>query len=155
MDPRPPLPPFTHDSAVRKVRLAEDAWNSRDPERVVGGYTRDSRWRNRDAFIQGHEEILAFLQDKWEREQDYRLVKEMWGFDGHRIAVRFQYEWRHADGRWFRAHGNEQWAFSDDGLMYRRDASINDVAMAESERRFHWPAGARPADYPGLSEMGL
>ena len=152
---RPPLPPFTADTAVQKVRLAEDAWNSRDPVRVAGAYTADSRWRNRAEFLQGTAAIEAFLTRKWQREIDYRLVKELWAFTGARIAVRFAYEWRDDSGHWFRSHGNEQWEFAADGLMQRREASINDVAIVESARLFHWPAGARPADHPGLSELGL
>lgn len=153
---RPPLPPFDAETAARKARAAEDAWNLRDPERVAQAYTEDSRWRNRDEFIQGRDAIVAFLRRKWAKELDYRLIKEVWAFHGNRIAVRFQYEWHDADGRWFRSHGNEQWEFDDNGLMRRREASINDVPIAESERKFGWePAGPRPADHPGLSELGL
>jgi uncharacterized protein len=152
---RPPLPPFDAESAARKVRLAEDAWNSRDPARVAGAYTADSRWRNRSEFLQGRAAIEAFLTRKWQRELDYRLVKEVWAFTGARIAVRFAYEWHDDGGHWFRSHGNEQWEFSDDGLMHRREASINDVAIDETARLFRWPAGARPEGHPGLSELGL
>ncbi len=152
---RPPLPPFTAETAAQKARLAEDAWNSRDPKRVAGAYTADSRWRNRAEFLQGTAAIEAFLTRKWQRELDYRLIKEVWAFTGARIAVRFAYEWRDDSGHWFRAHGNEQWEFAADGLMQRREASINDVPIVESARLFHWPAGARPQDHPGLSELGL
>lgn len=152
---RPPLPPFTAETAAHKVRLAEDAWNSRDPKRVAGAYTADSRWRNRAELLQGTAAIEALLTRKWQRELDYRLIKELWAFTGARIAVRFAYEWRDDSGHWFRSHGNEQWEFAADGLMQRREASINDVVIAESARRFHWPAGARPADHPGLTELGL
>jgi nuclear transport factor 2 (NTF2) superfamily protein len=153
---RPPLPPFTLETARRKVRMAEDAWNGRDPERVASAYSEDSRWRNRSEFFQGRAEIVWFLERKWARELDYRLIKELWAFHENRIAVRFQYEWRDGAGHWFRSYGNEQWEFDDHGLMRRREASINDVPIAESDRRFHWPApGPRPEDHPGLSELGL
>ncbi len=153
---RPPLPPFDLESARQKVRLAEDAWNSRDPERVALAYTPASRWRNRSEFFEGRAAITAFLQRKWTRELDYRLVKELWAFHDARIAVRFQYEWRDGAGCWFRSYGNEQWEFDDEGLMRRRDASINDVSIAEAERRFRWTApGPRPFDHPGLTELGL
>jgi uncharacterized protein len=153
---RPPLPPFTEATAIQKVRLAEDAWNTRDPERVAGAYTENSRWRNRAEFFRGRAEIVAFLRRKWAREQEYRLIKELWAFHGNRIAVRFQYEWRDDAGDWFRAHGNELWEFDDAGLMRRRDASINDVPIIADGRRFLWqPQGPRPADHPGLSELGL
>jgi hypothetical protein len=156
---RPPLPPFIAETAAQKVRLAEDAWNSRDPKRVAGAYTADSRWRNRAEFLQGTAAIEDFLSRKWQRELDYRLVKELWAFTGARIAVRFAYEWRDDSGHWFRSHGNEQWEFAADGLMQRREASINDVVIAEAARVFRWPwhssAGARPADHPGLTELGL
>ena len=145
-------PPFTRESAVAKVRAAEDAWNSRDPARVSLAYSPDSQWRNRDTFLDGRAEIKAFLTDKWASELDYRLVKDLWAFSDDRIAVRFQYEYRASDGRWFRAYGNEQWEFDAEGLMARREASINDVAIAESERRFRWAAGPRPADHPGLAQ---
>jgi uncharacterized protein (TIGR02246 family) len=153
---RPPLPPFTEATAIQKVRLAEDAWNTRDPERVAGAYTEDSRWRNRAEFFQGRAEIVAFLRRKWARELEYCLIKELWAFHGNRIAVRFQYEWRDDAANWFRAHGNELWEFDDGGLMRRRDASINDVPIIADGRRFLWqPQGPRPADHPGLSELGL
>jgi uncharacterized protein len=153
---RPPVPPFTAESAARKVRLAEDGWNSRDPERVSLAYTEDSLWRNRAEFFQGRAAIVAFLRRKWAREVDYRLIKELWAFHGDHIAVRFQYEWRDDSGHWFRSYGNEQWEFDASGLMRRREASINDVAIGEQDRKFLWPApGARPADHPGLSELGL
>ena len=153
---RPPLPPFTAESAAIKVRAAEDGWNSRDPERVALAYTPDSRWRNRDRFLTGRAEIAAFLAEKWAREQDYRLIKELWSFTDTRIAVRFLYEWHDAAGQWWRSHGNENWRFAADGLMAERHASINDVAITEAERLFHWDrAGPRPADHPGLSDLGL
>lgn len=152
---RPPLPPFTVETATQKVRMAEDAWNTRDPERVSLAYTPDSRWRNRSDFLTGRAEIVTFLTAKWRRELDYRLIKELWGLNDNRIAVRFQYEWHDADGAWYRSYGNEQWEFDAEGLMRRREASINDVAIAESDRRFHWPLGPRPADHPGLAELGM
>ncbi|UYO45509.1 nuclear transport factor 2 family protein [Rhodopseudomonas palustris] len=149
---RPPLPPFTRETAVQKVRMAEDAWNSRDPARVSLAYTLDSRWRNRAEFLQGRDAIVEFLTRKWAKEHEYRLIKDLWAFDGRFIAVRFQYEWRDDSGLWYRSYGNEQWEFDDDGLMRRREASINDVAISESDRRFHWPApGPRPDDVPGLA----
>ncbi|MFJ3792804.1 nuclear transport factor 2 family protein [Kitasatospora sp. NPDC090091] len=144
---RPPYPPFTRETALQKVQAAEDAWNSRDPERVALAYTPDSAWRNRDTFVNGREEIVAFLTRKWERELDYALRKSLWSFEGDRIAVRFQYEWHDADGRWWRSYGNELWEFDEDGLMRRREASINDVAITEAERRIHDP---RPADEFGV-----
>ena len=153
--PRGPLPPFTRDTAVLKVRLAEDAWNSRDPQRVAMAYTPDSRWRNRTEFPRGRAEIAAFLARKWAREHDYRLVKELWAFDGDRIAVRFAYEWHDAAGQWFRAYGNENWQFDAHGFMAVRHASINDLPIASRERLFHWPSGRRPDDHPGLSDLGL
>jgi len=153
--PRPPLPPFDRADAIKKVRLAEDAWNTRDAQRVALAYTRDSRWRNRAEFIQGREEIDAFLRRKWAKEHDYRLIKEIWAHDTHRIAVRFVYEWRDDSGQWFRSHGNENWAFDDHGYMAVRHASINDHAIAEADRKFHWPQGRRPDDHPGLTELGL
>jgi nuclear transport factor 2 (NTF2) superfamily protein len=152
---RPPLPPFTFESAALKVRLAEDAWNTRDPERVSLAYTVDSHWRNRAEFIVGREAIVAFLARKWSRELDYRLIKELWAFRDNRIAVRFAYESHDAAGQWFRSYGNENWEFDEHGLMRRRIASINDAPIAESERRFHWPLGRRPDDHPALSDLGF
>lgn len=155
-EPRPPLPPFTRDSAIIKVRKAEDAWNGRDPAKVALAYTPDSRWRNRSEFLTGREAIVAFLAAKWARELDYRLIKELWAFEADRIAVRFVYEWHDASGAWFRSHGNENWAFDDNGLMRERHASINDVPIREDERLFHWDTSApRPLDHPGLSDLGL
>jgi nuclear transport factor 2 (NTF2) superfamily protein len=154
--PRPPFPPFNAESAAVKARAAEDAWNSRNPERVSLAYTPDSVWRNRSEFFEGREAIKAFLARKWAKELDYRLIKEVWTSGGNRIAVRFADEWRDDSGNWFRSYGNENWEFADNGLMRRRIASINDLPIAESERKFHWPApGPRPADHPGLSELGL
>jgi nuclear transport factor 2 (NTF2) superfamily protein len=153
--PRPPLPPFTAETARQKVRGAEDAWNSRDPERVSGVYTEDTRWRNRAEFPVGRAEVKAFLQRKWARELDYRLIKELWAFEGHRIAVRFAYEWHDDSGHWYRSYGNENWEFDEFGYMQRRYASINDLPIAESDRLFHWPLGRRPDDHPGLTELGL
>lgn len=156
MSDRPPLPPFTRESAARKARMAEDAWNSRSSERVALAYTVDSTWRNRSEFFQGREAIAAFLSRKWARELDYRLIKEVWAWSDNRIAVRFAYEWHDEGGAWFRSHGNEQWEFDAHGLMRRREASINDVPIAASERKFLWDApGSRPTDHPGLSELGL
>jgi nuclear transport factor 2 (NTF2) superfamily protein len=155
MAPRPPLPPFTLETAKQKARMAEDAWNSRDPERVALAYTEDSRWRNRSEFFTGRPAIVEFLKRKWEKELDYRLIKEVWAFHEDRIAVRFQYEWHDAAGQWFRAYGNEQWEFDENGLMRRREASINDVPIKPEDRKFLWSAGPRPADYPGLTELGL
>jgi nuclear transport factor 2 (NTF2) superfamily protein len=152
---RPPLPPFTAETAAQKARMAEDAWNSRDPVRVAGAYTVDSWWRNRSEFFQGREAIEAFLRRKWAGELDYCLVKEVWAFTANRIAVRFAYESHDGGGQWFRSHGNEQWEFDEAGLMRRREASINDVRIAETDRLFRWPLGPRPADHPGLSELGL
>ncbi|SMF96516.1 hypothetical protein SAMN02949497_3916 [Methylomagnum ishizawai] len=152
---RPPLPPFTRETAVQKVRMAEDAWNSRDPARVVLAYTVDSQWRNRAEFPRGREQIARFLARKWARELDYRLIKELWAFEGHRIAVRFAYEWHDDAGNWYRSYGNENWEFDPHGLMARRYASINDLPIPESERKFHWPQGRRPDDHPGLGELGL
>ena len=152
---RPPLPPFTEQSAIQKVRAAEDSWNTRDPARVALAYTPDSQWRNRAEFFRGREAIEAFLARKWDRELDYRLIKELWAFHDNRLAVRFAYEWHDSEGHWFRAYGNENWEFDADGLMRRRIASINDLAITESERKFHWPQGRRPDDHPGLSELGL
>jgi len=152
---RPPLPPFTQESAAQKVRLAENAWNGRDPARVALAYTPDSRWRNRAEFINGRDEIVAFLTRKWARELDYRLIKELWAFAENRIAVRFAYEFRDDTGSWFRAYGNENWEFDENGLMARRLASINDLPILEAERKFFWPQGERPADHPGLPDLGL
>lgn len=153
--PRPPLPPFDLQTAAVKARMAEDAWNSRDPERVALAYTLDSVWRNRSEFLQGREEIVRFLQRKWARELDYRLIKEVWAVTGNRIAVRFAYEWHDDSGHWYRSYGNENWEFAENGLMRRRIASINDLPIAESARKYHWPLGRRPDDHPGLSELGL
>lgn len=152
---RPPLPPFTRETAILKTRSAEDAWNGRDPSAVALAYTEDSRWRNRAEFFAGRTAIIDFLARKWASEHEYRLVKQMWAFDGDRISARFAYEYHDHERRWFRAHGNEQWEFASDGLMRRRDASINDVLIAEADRRFRWPLGPRPADHPGLSDLGL
>ncbi len=154
--PRPPLPPFTTaEDAAKKVRLAEDAWNSRDPARVALAYTPDSQWRNRAEFLQGRAEIEAFLTRKWSRELEYRLVKELWAFHGNRIAVRFAYEWHDDSGNWFRSYGNENWEFDENGLMRRRLASINDVPILESDRKYHWPLGRRPDDHPSLTDLGF
>jgi nuclear transport factor 2 (NTF2) superfamily protein len=155
MASRPPTPPFNAESAAQKARLAEDAWNSRDPERVALAYTEDSRWRNRAEFITGREQIVQFLRRKWARELDYRLIKEVWVHGGHRIAVRFAYEWHDDSDHWFRSYGNENWEFDDQGLMRRRIASINDLPIRAAERKYHWPLGRRPDDHPGLSELGL
>jgi nuclear transport factor 2 (NTF2) superfamily protein len=155
MDTRPPLPPFDQASAVLKVRLAEDAWNTRDPERVQGVYTEDTHWRNRAEFVRGRDALKALLRRKWDRELHYRLIKELWAFTGNRIAVRFAYEWHDDSGQWYRSHGNENWAFNDQGLMTHRHASINDQPIAESDRRFFWPLGRRPDDHPSLSDLGL
>lgn len=152
---RPPFPPFDLETATQKVRLAEDAWNSRDPLRVAPAYTVDSRWRNRSEFPVGREQITEFLTSKWEREQSYRLIKEIWAFNENRIAVRFAYEWHDASGNWFRSYGNENWEFNALGLMQVRYASINDLPIDEAERKFHWPQGRRPDDHPGLSDLGL
>ncbi|WP_292531973.1 nuclear transport factor 2 family protein [Methylocystis sp.] len=152
---RPPLPPFTLETATQKVRMAEDAWNTRDPERVSLAYTIDSRWRNRTEFLVGRDEIVAFLTRKWRRELDYRLIKEIWAFRDNRIAVRFAYEFHDDSGSWFRAYGNENWEFDESGLMRLRIASINDLPIGEGERKYRWPQGPRPADHPGLSELGL
>ncbi len=152
---RPPLPPFDMAGATAKVRRAEDTWNSRDPEAVALAYTPDSQWRNRSVFLTGRAAIVDFLQRKWARELEYRLIKELWTFAGNRIAVRFAYEWHDEAGQWFRSYGNENWEFDDAGLMQRRIASINDLAIAPADRLFHWPSGPRPLDHPGLSELGL
>ena len=152
---RPPLPPFTAETAAQKVRLAEDGWNGRDPQRVSLAYSADSVWRNRAEFVQGRDAIVAFLERKWRRELDYRLIKELWACAGHRIAVRFAYEWHDDGGHWYRSYGNENWEFNDQGLMVRRIASINDLPIQASERLYHWPLGRRPDDHPGLSELGL
>lgn len=152
---RPPLPPFSLETANQKVRLAEDGWNTRDPGRVVLAYAIDSQWRNRSAFVNGREQIIAFLSRKWIKELDYRLIKELWAFTGHRIAVRFAYEWHDDSGHWFRSYGNENWEFNEDGLMARRFASINDQPIAESDRKYFWPLGRRPDNHPGLSELEL
>jgi len=154
-DTRPPLPPFTEETALKKVRAAEDAWNSRTPSLVAPAYTTDSQWRNRAEFLTGRELIEAFLARKWDRELDYRLIKELWTFAGNRIAVRFAYEWRDDSGQWFRSFGNENWQFAPDGRMERRIASINDRPIDEAERLFRWPLGPRPADHPGLTDLGL
>ena len=152
---RPPLPPFTRETAMEKVRLAEDAWNTRDPERVALAYTVDSRWRNRTEWISGRQAIVRFLTAKWEREFDYRLIKELWGFRENRMAVRFCYESHDPQGQWWRSFGNELWQFDENGLMQRREASINDLRIADEERKLQWPSGPRPIDSPGLSELGL
>ena len=155
METKPPLPPFTQDSAIQKVRMAEDAWNTRDPNRVVLVYTEDTRWRNRAEFPVGRERVREFLIRKWAKELDYRLIKELWACSGNRIAVRFAYEWHDDSGQWFRSYGNENWAFNDQGFMVQRYASINDLPIKESERKFFWPLGRRPDDHPGLSDLGL
>lgn len=152
---RLPLPPFTRESAIEKVRLAEDGWNSRDPVNVALAYTTDTQWRNRAEFIHGRAEAQAFLERKWKKEQEYRLIKELWAFEGNRIAVRYAYEWQDDSGNWFRSYGNENWEFNEDGLMQRRFACLNDLPIRDDERLFHWPLGKRPDDHPGLSELGL
>ena len=153
---RPPLPPFTLETATRKVRMAEDAWNGRDPETVALAYSEDSRWRSRSEFFRGRPEIVAFLQRKWARELDYRLIKEVWAWESNRIAVRFAYEWHDDSGHWYRSYGNENWEFNEQGLMQRRFACINDLPIKESDRKYHWDrSGPRPADHPGLSDLGL
>jgi hypothetical protein len=149
------VPPFTRETAIQKVRKAEDGWNSRNPQQVSLAYTPDSKWRNRSEFVTGRDEIVKFLTRKWQREFEYRLIKELWAFDGDRIAVRFAYEYRDDSGQWYRAYGNENWEFDDDGIMHHRYASINDVRIAESDRLFYWPQGRRPDDHPGLSDLGL
>ena len=152
---KPPFPPFTKETAIQKVRMAEDGWNGRNPQKVALAYSVDSQWRNRAEFINGRAEIEAFLTRKWNSELDYRLIKEMWAFTDNRIAVRFAYEYRNDSGNWFRAYGNENWEFSSDGLMQRRIASINDYPIKEEDRKYHWPLGRRPDDHPGLSDLGL
>ncbi len=155
MESRPPLPPFTFETAVQKVRAAEDGWNSRDPQRVALAYTPQSTWRNRAEFVSGRPEIVGLLSRKWARELDYRLIKEIWAFSANRIAVRFAYEWHDDSGSWFRSYGNENWEFDDNGLMAVRHASINDLPIKAEDRKFHWPLGRRPDDHPGLSALGL
>lgn len=155
MSKNPPLPPFSRDTAIQKVRLAEDGWNSRNPERVALAYTEDSRWRNRAEFVNGRQEIVSFLTRKWTRELDYRLIKELWAFTENRIAVRFAYEWHDDSGNWFRSYGNENWEFEQNGLMRVRLASINDLPVNQSQRKYHWVLGRRPDDHPGLSDLGL
>ncbi len=152
---RPPLPPFTLESAKQKVRAAENAWNTRDPEKIALAYTPESQWRNRSQFITGRDEIKRFLADKWSKELEYRLIKEIWAFTDSRIAVRFAYEWHDDQGNWFRSYGNENWEFDNNGLMKTRIASINDLAITEDERKYHWPSGPRPEQHPGLTELGL
>jgi nuclear transport factor 2 (NTF2) superfamily protein len=152
---KPPFPPFTEETAIAKIRAAEDGWNSKNPQKVSLAYTEDSRWRNRSDFINGRSEIEAFLTKKWHREHDYRLIKELWAFTSNRIAVRFAYEWHDALGNWFRSYGNENWEFDEKGYMKIRHASINDIAIEESDRKFHWESGRRPDDHPGLSELLL
>ena len=152
---RPPFPPFTHETAMQKVRMAEDGWNNRDPEKVALAYTVDSQWRNRNEFPRGRAEIVEFLKRKWAKEHEYRLVKELWAFEGNHIAVRFAYEWHDDAGQWWRSYGNENWEFDENGLMHKRYASINDLAINESDRLFHWPQGRRPDAHKGLSELGL
>lgn len=152
---KPPFPPFTLETARQKARMAEDAWNSRDPVKVSMAYTPDSRWRNRSEFLLGRDQIVEFLTRKWQKENEYRLIKEVWAHDGNRIAVRFAYEWHDEQGQWYRAYGNENWEFDDNGLMKIRHASINDLPIDEADRKFHWPQGRRPDDHPGLSDLGL
>ncbi|MGE9551948.1 DUF1348 family protein [Erwinia amylovora] len=155
IDRRLPLPPFTRETAIEKVRLAEDGWNSRNPQKVALAYTLDTQWRNRAEFVTNRQEAEAFLRRKWAKELDYRLIKELWAFEGNRIAVRYAYEWHDDSGNWFRSYGNENWEFDENGLMARRFACINDLPIQESERQYHWPSGRRPDDHPGLSELGL
>ncbi|WP_377190831.1 nuclear transport factor 2 family protein [Ruegeria meonggei] len=152
---RPPLPPFTLDTATQKVRMAENAWNSRDADVVTPAYTDESQWRNRAEFLSGHKDIHAFLTRKWRKELEYRLIKELWAYSGNRIAVRYAYEWCDGDGQWFRSYGNENWEFAEDGRMANRHASLNDLPITETDRLFHWPLGARPDGHAGLSELGL
>jgi uncharacterized protein len=155
MDMRPPLPPFTKETATQKVRLAEDGWNSRDAAKVALAYTLDTQWRNRVDFVNNREQAQAFLERKWRKELDYRLIKELWAFDGNRIAVRYAYEWHDDSGNWYRSYGNENWQFNEQGLMQQRFASINDMPILAEQRLFHWPLGRRPDDHPGLSALGL
>jgi nuclear transport factor 2 (NTF2) superfamily protein len=155
MTDRPPLPPFTRESAIEKARLAEDGWNSRDPEKVALAYTEDTYWRNRAEFLHGRHQVVGFLRRKWDRELDYRLIKELWAFHENRIAVRYAYEWHDDNGHWYRSYGNENWEFDQHGLMQRRFACINDLPIKEADRKFHWPLGRRPDDHPGLSELGM
>jgi len=155
MDTRPPLPPFTKETATQKVRLAEDGWNTRDAAKVALAYTLDTQWRNRVDFVNNREQAQAFLERKWRKELDYRLIKELWAFDGNRIAVRYAYEWHDDSGHWYRSYGNENWQFNEQGLMQRRFASINDMPILAEQRLFHWPLGRRPDEHPGLSELGL
>lgn len=155
IEQKPPFPPFDETTAKQKVRMAENAWNGRDPNKVALAYTTDSRWRNRAEFPQGREEIKDFLTRKWQREHDYRLIKELWAYDNNRIAVRFAYEWHDESGNWFRSYGNENWEFDEHGLMKTRHASINDMPISVEQRKFHWPEGPRPEDHPGLSDLGL
>jgi nuclear transport factor 2 (NTF2) superfamily protein len=154
-DIRQPLPVFTKESAIKKIRLAEDAWNNKNPEKISTAYSLDSQWRNRDEFVQGRPQIIEFLTGKWEKELEYRLIKELWAQQENNIAVRYVYEWHDKNGNWFRSHGNENWAFNQKGLMTHRHASINDQAIKETDRKFYWPLGPRPKDHPGLSELGL
>jgi len=155
MEPRPPLPPFTEETAKQKIRLAEDGWNGRDPDKVAQAYTPDTQWRNRSTFVSGRDEAKTFLTEKWAKEQEYRLIKELWAFTENRIAVRYAYEWHDSSGNWFRSYGNENWEFDENGLMANRFACINDLPIKESERKFLWPQGRRPDDHPGLSDLGL
>jgi uncharacterized protein len=155
LESRPPLPPFTRETAIQKVRAAEDGWNNRNPQKVALAYTPDSQWRNRNLFVNGRAEIESFLTQKWAGEHEYRLIKELWAFEGNRIAVRFAYEWHNEQGQWFRSYGNENWEFDEQGLMQKRYASINDLAIAESERKFYWPLGRSPDDFASLSDLGL
>ena len=155
VEARPPLPPFTHETATQKVRMAEDGWNGRNPEKVALAYTIDSQWRNRAEFLVGREQIIAFLSQKWAKEHEYRLIKELWAYEGNRIAVRFAYEWHNNNDEWFRSYGNENWEFDQNGLMQHRYASINDLPIKEADRKFFWPQGRRPDDHPGLSDLGL
>jgi uncharacterized protein (TIGR02246 family) len=155
IESKPPFPPFTYESAIQKVRMAEDGWNSRDPNRVSLVYTPDSQWRNRSEFPKGRQQIVEFLTKKWAKELDYRLIKELWAFDGNRIAVRFAYEWHDVAGNWYRSYGNENWQFTPQGLMELRYASINDLPISETDRKFYWPLGRRPDDHASLSELGL